>query len=271
MTDAGRKGGPPWRALVVDDERLAREGLRDMLAADPELQVTTCASGREAVTALQTGQVDIVFLDIRMRDLDGFGVIAAVGVEQMPVVVFTTAFGAHAIQAFEACALDFVLKPIGDDRLAQAVRRAKAAVRQRTAATVHEQLRALLASHAPASAPRPPTPPIEVRLGTRVFFVDPVEVTWAESADNYVRLWWRGQGHLIRATLAQLVAAHAHAGFLQVHRRALVNLAHVQEVRVGGMRGAQAVLRDGTRVPVSRDRRATVLAALRARTGVPSP
>ena len=97
------------RCLVVEDEKLARDGLLAMLAADPDLNATGCASGADAVQAIRKGGVQLVFLDIRMRGMDGFQVIEAIGAERMPVVVFTTAYGAHAIQAFEACALDYLL------------------------------------------------------------------------------------------------------------------------------------------------------------------
>lgn len=250
--------------LVVDDEKLARDGLRAMLAKDAELDVAACASGAEAVQAIRKGNVHLVFLDIRMRGMDGFDVIEAVGVEHMPVVVFTTAYGAHAIQAFEACALDYLLKPIGDDRLRQAVIRAKNTIRDRRLGAVQQQLLALLQAGPPRSEPVR-AHRIQIRSGTSTFFLDATDIDWIESAGNYARVWSKGRSHLVRDSLSNLERELQPSGFLRSHRATLVNMARVRELRSVRLGGSVVVMQDGTRVPVSRDRRATLLEALRDR------
>jgi two-component system LytT family response regulator len=252
------------RCLVVDDEKLAREGLRAMLSGDADLSVTSCGSGAEAVEAIRKGQVHIVFLDIRMRGMDGFQVIAAVGADRMPVVVFTTAFGAHAIQAFEACALDYLLKPISDERLQQAVSRAKDTIRSRRVGAVQQQLLALLQAD-PSHAEPKRTHRIQIRTGTSTFFLDATDIDWIESEGNYVRVWSKGHSHLVRDSLSHMEGSLQPFGFVRSHRATMINIARARELRSVGLGGSVVVMQDGTRVPVSRDRRATLLDALRGR------
>lgn len=257
------------RTLVVDDEKLARGGLSEMLRADPELAVDSCGDGRSAVQLIRHSPIELVFLDIQMRGMDGFGVIEAVGVERMPVVVFTTAYGAHAIRAFEAAALDYLLKPIGDERLAIALARAKEAVRQRRLGRVTQQLAALLSGTGGSPAAAAPvertSARVLVRQGNSSYFVDWRDVEWIESSDNYARLWSRGRSHLVREPLHRFEASLAASGFVRTHRTALVRADLIREIRVLGVRKHVAVLADGTRVPVSRERRSAILQLLRDR------
>ena len=240
-----------------------------MLTGDPELDVIECGGGTEAVRILAAGSIDLVFLDIRMRDLDGFGVIQRVGAERMPVVVFTTAYSDHAIDAFEACALDYVLKPIGEDRLARSVTRAKHAVQQRRLGAVTTQLVALLARGGAVQAP-PSTREeyrFAIRSGASTFYVAASAVDWIESADNYARLWTAGRSHLVRESLHRLAQVLQPEGFIRVHRTALVNVRRIRELRRGGLRQPTLVLQDGTRILVSRERRSGLEDALRAQPG----
>jgi len=255
----------PIRTLVVDDERLARVGLRKMLSVDSELDVIDCASGSEAVSIIEAGAIDLVFLDIRMRDLDGFDVIERIGVHRMPVVVFTTAYRAHALQAFDACALDYLLKPIGDDRLAQAVARAKESVRQRRLGAVSTQLIALLEKSVAADKASPGRVPYRfvIRSGANTLYINASAIDWIESADNYARLWTRGRSYLVREPLQHLANVLRPEGFIRVHRTALVNVARVRELRGAGTQPRTVVLEDGTHVVISRDRLAAVQEALR--------
>ncbi len=235
-----------------------------MLSPDAELDVACCASGAEAVEAIRKGNIQLVFLDIRMRGMDGFQVIEAVGAERMPVVVFTTAYGAHAIQAFEACALDYLLKPISDERLRQAVSRAKATIRQRRLGAVQQQLLALLQTDSLRSPPKPALR-LQIRLGASTFFLDAVDIEWIESADNYARVWSKGRSHLVRESLSHLERELKPFGFLRAHRGTIVNLARAREIRGTGLGGSLVVMQDGRRVRVSRDRRAVLIEAMRNR------
>ena len=280
-TSAARAGwsSGPIRALVVDDETLARSGLRAMLAADPDLAVDECPSGREAVRILRDGSVDLVFLDVQMPKVGGFDVIEAVGADRMPVVVFITAYSAYAIQAFEACALDYVLKPVREARLAQAVARAKEAVRQRRLGQVGDQLVSLLARRPKQSTSTAETPdespattsdagPIRrvlLRSGPKSYYVDVGDIDWIESDNYYARIWTGVRSHLLRQSLSQLETSLDARHFVRVHRSAIVNVARVGDIRQTGIGRYVVVLRDGTQVPLSRDRKRALHEALRRR------
>jgi len=271
--------GGPIRTLVVDDEKLARSGLREMLAVDPELAVDECSGGREAIRILRDGSVDVVFLDVQMPKIGGFDVIEAVGTDRMPVVVFVTAFSAYAIEAFEACALDYVVKPVREARLTQAVTRAKEAVRQRRLGTVGDQLVSLLARRPPSPgglaepdvidttvATEPgPMHRVLLRSGTKSYYVDVDDIDWIESDNYYARIWTGVRSHLLRQSLSQLEASLNARQFVRVHRSAIVNVARVGDIRQTGIGRYAVMLRDGTQVPLSRDRKRALHEALRRR------
>lgn len=234
-----------WSVLVVDDEPAARRGVRQLLGAYPEFRVVgECRNGRELLAALDTVAVDAVFLDIQMPGMDGFEVIRRRSPERMPAVVFLTAFDEHALKAFDAQALDYLVKPVTEARFATMVRR------------LTRQLRG------GAVASREPSIVVHTSRGSLVIALH--EVEWIESADNYCRLWVAGRGHLHRealSTLEQRITAH---GFARAHRQALVRLGAVRELHRGGETGCLAILKSGTRVPVSRRRRAAFSRALGA-------
>ena len=262
---------PPVRALVVDDEPLARAGMRGLLADDADVAlVGECANGREAVAAIRAHAPDLVLLDVPMPELDGFGVVREVGVARMPVVVFVTAFDQYALRAFDARALDYLLKPFSDQRFHEALGRAKAQVRQRRLGALSGQLAALLgvSAQAPAPAPEPAVPEpaarFEVRVGDRRLFVAVADVDWIEASDYYVRLHAGGRSHLLRESLQELEARLDARRFVRAHRSALVAVDRVVEIRTDAAGRPLLVLRDGTRVPVSRSRREQVERALRA-------
>jgi two-component system LytT family response regulator len=263
VSDRRSQPAAGFRTLIVDDEATARAGLRHLLEADPELLLEEAPGGPEAVESIRAGGVDLVFLDIRMRGMDGFDVIRAVGVANMPVVVFTTAYSAHAIRAFDACALDYLLKPIGEERLAASVVRAKAAVTQRRIGAASEALVSLLAYGAIPKQRRPPFR-LLVTSGVSSFYLGADDIDWIESSDNYVRVWASGRTFLVRESMASLQTSLTEHDFVRTHRRALVNIGRVREIRDALGRRA-VVLRDGTRVPLSRSRRADVYEALEKR------
>ncbi|HEV2149758.1 MAG TPA: LytTR family DNA-binding domain-containing protein [Longimicrobiaceae bacterium] len=246
----------PVRTLIVDDEPLARTGVAAMLRGDPEVAVVgECADGREAVRAIDAMRPDLVLLDVQMPELDGFGVVREVGPERMPVVVFLTAFDRYALQAFEAHALDYVLKPFTDARFHAAIGRAKEQVRQRRMGALGDRLVALMGG-APVlpAAPRPVSR-ILVRETGRVTFVRVEEIDWIEAQDYYARLHVGGRAHLVRETLQELEAQLDPGRFVRVHRSAIVALDRVREVRPDFAGRYVIVLVDGTRVPLSRRRR----------------
>jgi two-component system LytT family response regulator len=212
-------------ALVVDDEPLAREGLRLLLAADPEVAtVHEARDGREAVAAIRDRRPDLVFLDVQMPEMDGFAVVGAVGAERMPAVVFVTAHDRYAIQAFEVSALDYLLKPVTGERFAQALARAKARL-QAPGAEANRQIRYLLETIA---QPRRYLKRLAVRAEGRTVFVEVADVDWIEAAENYVKLHAGRTGHLLQVAMATLERSLDPEVFLRVHRSAIVNVSRIQ-------------------------------------------
>ena len=249
----------PLRALVVDDEPLARRGVRARLAALGGVEIVgECAGGRDAVRAIGELAPDLVFLDVQMPGLDGFGVVDAVGAARMPPVIFVTAYDEHALRAFDAHALDYLLKPIDDERFAVAVARARQRVMERRSGARADALAARLAAALADAAAAPPTPTpaagprLVVRDRGRVLLIDPADVDWVEAEGDYVRLHVAGRGHLHRETMAAMEARLAPPRFARIHRSAIVNVDRVREVRPRGDREYTVVLRDGTRLGLSR-------------------
>lgn len=266
------------RALIVDDEPLARRGIRQLLGTHPDITVVgECRDGREAVQALDLLQPDLVFLDIEMPGLDGLGVIRQVGAERMPATVFVTAHDEFAVRAFEAAALDYLVKPLSEARFRATLARVRERLRLEDAVALATRLAALLGAEAggrPAAAGRtgfqgrPTGVPIAVPTATGELLLDPSEIDWIEAEDYYVGIHTAGKRFRLRESLATLEARLDPARFLRVHRGALVQLDRVREWRAGASRGeATLVLRDGTELPVSRRRVAQVKAVLRARRG----
>jgi two-component system, LytTR family, response regulator len=239
---------PPIRVLVVDDEAPARAALRRMLSEDREVEVIgCCADGNAALAAIRSSAPEVLFLDVRMPGLDGFDVLQAAGTNP-PRVVFVTAHAGHALEAFDAAAVDYVLKPFDDDRFVRALARAKAAVRaDRTAA---------LAQRVSGQEPTPRAPQYLERIavpngdGVRLVPVD--EIEWIEAQDYYVEIHTGGRGYLLRRTLKQFEERLDPRRFARVHRGAIVNVAFVESLRPTDHGERDLLLRDGTRLKLSR-------------------
>ncbi len=241
----------PFTALLVDDEPLARTLLRVLLERDPEVAVAGECSGLEAVAEIERVKPDILLLDVQMPEVDGFEVLAAVGEEAAPAVVFVTAHDRHAVRAFEVHALDYLLKPVDEKRLAEALRRAKAtATARRAGGGADARLRPLLEDHA-RHARR-----FLVRAREKTLVVEAADVDWIEAADYYATLHVAGRSHLVRETLDALAARLDPERFFRVHRSAIVNLDRVREIHPLFHGDAELVLADGTRLRLSRTRRA---------------
>ena len=223
-------------ALIVDDEPLARRGIRQLLAAWPDVEVVgECRDGREAVRSLATLMPDLVFLDVQMPGLDGMGVVKVHGAERMPLTVFVTAHDEFAVKAFEAQALDYLVKPLSEARFRMAMVRVMERLRSRAGARLAV-----------------PTEDGELLL-------DPGEIDWIEAQDDHVLIHAGKQRHRVRASLSALEARLDGARFARVHRSAIVRLDQVRELRGENL----VVLRDGTRVPVSRRRLPALRASIR--------
>ncbi|HEY7096985.1 MAG TPA: LytTR family transcriptional regulator DNA-binding domain-containing protein [Terriglobales bacterium] len=215
------------RALIVDDESLAREALRDILSEDASFQILKdCKNGKEAVASIQRDKPDVVFLDVRMPVLDGFGVIERIGVENMPLTVFVTAYDQFAIKAFESQALDYVLKPFDEDRFRKTIDRMKRQLQKGSYSDLEARLRSMLNLTKPKYQDRLP-----VRSGGRIIFLQMSDIRWIEAAGNYLKFVTKDESVLMRGTMANLEGELDPERFIRIHRSTIVNVAHVKELR----------------------------------------
>ncbi len=235
------------RVIIVDDESLAREALCLMLKDDPEIEVIAeCGNGREAVQVIRKQSPDIVFIDVQMRGMDGFQVVEEIGVEQMPVTVFVTAYDKYALRAFAAHALDFLLKPFDHDRFNMALQRAKVRVREQESGLVNENLIALLkdikalsdTSSLKADVSKPnvvnykePLDRIGIKSGGRIYFLKTEEIDWVEGYGDYLKLHAGSRSHLIRDTVGNFHSKLDSKMFLRIHRSTIVNIERIKDIQ----------------------------------------
>jgi two-component system, LytTR family, response regulator len=238
------------RVLIVDDEPPARAKLSRFLAADPEVEVVgEAASGTEALEAVEELAPALVFLDVQMPGLDGFGVLAALGRESLPAVVFVTAFDEYALRAFEVHAVDYLLKPFDADRFRTALDRAKQRLRRSGPTELDRRLRDLLAEVRPRPAP---VQRLMVPVGEKQVLIDVGSIHWIEAEQNYVRLHVGSTSHLLRGTLAGLEERLDPARFIRIHRSRIVNADRVREIHLWSHGDRLVVLNDGTELLMSR-------------------
>jgi two-component system, LytTR family, response regulator len=257
------------RAAIVDDEPLARRGIRARLErAGGYAIVAECASGREAIDAIREHSPSVVFLDVQMPGIDGFGVIDAIGADRMPVVIFVTAFDQHALRAFEAHAFDYLLKPIDDDRFASTIDRARRRVTEHQESEVARRLAALMHDIRPSrdgfeqrnvrrtesADPAAPVVPnrLVVKDRDRVIFIDVGDIDWIGADGDYVRIHAVGKSHLVRDTMAAMEQRLDSGVFVRIHRSTIVNVSRIRELRPYSSREYAVILRDGTRLRLSR-------------------
>lgn len=268
----------PFSVLIVDDEPLAREGLRMLLDGDPDIaEVHLARGGREAVAAIREHQPTLVLLDVQMPELDGFAVIAEIGPDEMPAVVLVTAHDQYAVAAFEISAVDYLLKPVTAARFGRAMAKVKASLavssveeRARQASSLRElgDLRpgahpgAHPGSH-PASPPRRGPERIAVRSGDRTLFVATSDIEWFQGAENYVELHLApasssggrdeaGEVHLLQVTMNALERTLDPSRFLRVHRSTIIQLARIAELRPLAHGEYQITLASGAKVRTGR-------------------
>ncbi len=237
------------KALLVDDEPLAREGLRDLVSRDAEFAIIHEArDGREAVAAIQTLRPDLMFLDVQMPEMDGFSVLREIGV-MAPVTVFVTAYDRYAIDAFEFNAVDYLLKPVTSDRFAVALARAKKRLRS---GQPDEVSRRILLFVEQLAAPRRFLERIAVRSAGKTVLVDVDEIRWIRAAENYAELNVGRTAHLLHVTMNALERSLDPAVFVRIHRSIIVNIGQVRELRPILHGEYILTLRDGARMKSSR-------------------
>ena len=247
------------KAVIVDDEELARAFLREMLRAHPEVEIAAeCANGFEAVKAIAECAPHLLFLDVQMPKLDGFEVLELIETTPhlAPAVIFVTAYDQYAMRAFDAHAVDYLLKPFSTERFERSLERAKLRLREQTPAAAATDIAA--AARTPGERPER----IVVRDGARVHVIPLDKLDYAEAQDDYVALHTDGKTWLKQQAIAQLEANLDPARFVRVHRSYLVNLERVTRIEPYGKESRVAVLADGTRLPVSRSGYARLVEAM---------
>jgi len=247
------------RVIIADDEPLARRGICQMLAPHRDVDILAEArNGCEAVSLLRELQPDLLFLDVQMPELDGFGVLREIGAKRMPAVIFVTAYDEFAVRAFDAHALDYLVKPLEEARFAEALERMRGQMQSAKAIDLSRKLAALLATREKEMGKQRILAP----TSTGEIVIDADEIDWIEADDYYAVIHVRQESHLIRESLASLEQRLDSSRFIRVHRSAIVNLNHVRELR--NEKGETLLmLSNGVRIPVSRRRRTRVLKLLK--------
>jgi two-component system LytT family response regulator len=234
------------RTLIVDDESLARQRVRLLLDEEPDVEVIgESKDGFEAVDQIKISRPDLVFLDVQMPDMDGFEVLRRIPQPSLPVVIFSTAYDQHALQAFEVNALDYLLKPFKPTRFKESVQRARSRLEKNSA---DPQLKALLSM---LHAPVPGGGRILVRSSERILFLKPEEIDRVEAAGNYVVLHSAKEQHILRETISAMEARLAHAGFMRISRSIIINLASIREVQPVGSGRYSLLLKNGIRLDMT--------------------
>lgn len=248
------------RTLIIDDVQLARERLKRCLGEESGVEVVgECDNGERAVAAIRGLRPDLIFLDVQMPALDGFGVLEALGGEALPAVIFVTAYNEYAIQAFEVNALDYLLKPVDCKRLHKAVGRVRSQAARPPADNFDARFRALIED---IKSPPRHLKRLTIRQTGRTILLPTDEVDWVETYGNYLKVHAGRESHLIRGTMQQLEARLDPEKFVRVHRSALVNIEKVKEIYPRSNGDQDLVLHDGRQLVLSRNYRDKFLSLL---------
>jgi len=256
MTVKSADGSKTLRVLVVDDEALARRRMRALLGGVSDVMlVGECETGAQAVASIRSLDPDLVFLDVQMPELDGFDVIAAVGADRMPPVIFVTAFDDYAVNAFEVGALDYLLKPVDQLRFSQTLERAKNRLAAKGHPAMTAQLQALLDYVARGDAA---TERIGVKVQGKIVFLDPDEIYWIQARDDIARIHLADVAYDVREPLTRLAERLPSSIFLRVHRSAIVNTSKVRAAEPFDQGDQLLILRNGKRITTGRSYRKAV-------------
>ncbi len=244
------------RALIVDDEPIARRGIRRQLESESDVEIIgECTNGREAVAAIRRQAPDLVFLDVQMPLLSGFGVVEAVGVENLPAVVFVTAHDEHAIRAFEIDALDYVLKPIDAERFQKTLTRVRKQLDSAKDTQLQERLSVLLLRLDETKKREQPFRFVErvaIKKSGRVFFLNVEDIEWISAQGNYVQINAKGQAHLLRETMDGIAQKLDPAQFVRLRRSTIARIERIRELQPLFNGEYALILKDGTQLTSSR-------------------
>jgi len=245
------------KAIIVDDEPLARDFLRSLLAKYDDVEVVgECANGDDAVDALREGSINLLFLDVQMPEMDGFDVIEEVGAEHLPPTIFVTAFQEHAVRAFDVQAIDYLTKPIVPERLERALRRVREKLGAQTAQLTQEQLGALLNSvRSQTDLPKAYAVRFLVRDRDKEILLPVSEIDWIEADAYYSRLHVDDKHYMLRESITELNNKLDPANFVRVHRSSIVNVERIREVHREGRTDSSLVLKSGSVLRMSRQGR----------------
>ena len=241
------------RTLIVDDEPLARERIRKLLEKEADLEIVgDCTDGSEAVSAIGEHKPDLVFLDVQMPELDGFGVLEQLDPRAMPAIIFVTAHDRFALRAFDVHALDYLLKPFDSERFKKALERARERIRRHQTGELSHRISELLAD---LKTGPPPQNRLAIKTAGKVLFLKLEEIDWIEAADNYVSLHVGNESHLHRETMAALEGKLPADKFMRISRSTIVNIERIKELQPLFHGEYAVVLRNGTRLTLSRSHR----------------
>src|SRR4029079_7410893 len=253
-----------FRLVIVDDEDLARQRVQALLAPRSDFEIVgECATGAEAVRAIRELQPDVVLLDVQMPELDGFDVISEIGAQNMPLVIFATAFDEYAIDAFEVGAVDYLLKPVDEERFNRTLDRAAKRLRASADDTTVAQMSALLRriNSITTSAGR-----FAVMVHGKILFLDPAEIYWIQARDDIARVHLADSAYDVREPLSHLEARLPGNTFLRVHRSVIVNTSHIRAAEPFDQGDQMLILRNGKRLTTGRSYRKVVQEFLRGAT-----
>src|SRR4029453_8088758 len=239
------------RALIADDEALARKFIRRMLKDDHDVEIVgECSDGKETVAMIKKQNPDVVFLDVQMPEMDGFAVLESIGIERLPEIIFATAYEQYAIRAFELHALDYLLKPFDQARFKDAIKHAKERFRSERQNEGRMQITALLESvkHKPQYLDR-----LMIKAGGRISFLATDEIKWIEADDKYVRLHAGKISPMVRQTLTAMETQLDPKKFRRIHRSAIVNVKRIKELQPLFNGEHSILLEDGTKLTLSRN------------------
>ena len=269
MSTKNDRGAPPIRAVIADDEALARDAIRLRLQNEPDIEVVgEAVDGTEAVELVRARQPDLLFLDVQMPVMDGFEVIERVSSDHLPIVVFVTAHDQYALKAFETHALDYLLKPFTASRFHAAIDRARLEVARAGDHETHQRLIELLdrrrrahdtRTSGPADADEGYLLRLAVKRNQRIVLLNVGDIDWFESSANYVQLHTRGMSYAVRMTMGELDRRLDPARFARIHRSAIVQIDRIKDIVASWHGDFDVALRDGTMLRLSRNYRDRVL------------